>query len=233
MPKIPLIEELTNEPIPAGSQLMVEFDPSSQWYNASLTIAKGWLKSGGTVSYNTFAQPPNEIRLQLNSLGLDVAQHEKEGALQIVDWYTATLGKKSEEKFAMDSLKIHDASIAFATESMRGPPRPDMIVIADNQSVLARFNDERIWIEFHLTRTIPGLKSRQITAIRGVIRDIHSSWTYRQLEGGVDGVIDFKLEEVDEEARDVMRIRIMRNVGFDRKWHALRTGENFEVTLDK
>jgi alkylhydroperoxidase family enzyme len=52
LPKIPLIEDLTIEPVPAGTMLLVEFTGASQWYNAVLTISSGWLKSGGKVSYN-------------------------------------------------------------------------------------------------------------------------------------------------------------------------------------
>jgi len=45
------------------------------------------------------------------------------------------------------------------------------------------------------------------------------------LEATVDGIIDF--------TRDLIRIRSMRNVGYDREWHELKIGENFEVTLAK
>jgi KaiC/GvpD/RAD55 family RecA-like ATPase len=52
------------------------------------------------------------------------------------------------------------------------------------------------------------------------------------LEAAVDGIIDFKLEEVGEETINLMRLRSMRNVGFDSRWHRLRVKENFEVTLE-
>jgi KaiC/GvpD/RAD55 family RecA-like ATPase len=35
------------------------------------------------------------------------------------------------------------------------------------------------------------------------------------LEAAADGVIDIKLDETSEEARSMMRIRSIRNVGFD------------------
>jgi KaiC/GvpD/RAD55 family RecA-like ATPase len=53
------------------------------------------------------------------------------------------------------------------------------------------------------------------------------------LEDAADGVIDFKLEDVDEETRDAFRIRSMRNVAFDRRWHVLKIGENLEVSVEK
>ena len=38
MPHIPLIEDLTMGPVPAGSNISVEFAGASQWYGASVSI---------------------------------------------------------------------------------------------------------------------------------------------------------------------------------------------------
>jgi len=47
------------------------------------------------------------------------------------------------------------------------------------------------------------------------IEGAHSEWAYKQLEAAVDGVVDFRLDEQVEEARDIMRVRSIWNVGFD------------------
>ena len=72
MPHIPLIEDLTSGSVPPGSNLLVEFDPASQWYNAALTIAAGWLNSGGKLTYLLSSRAPDNIRSQLTRLGIDV-----------------------------------------------------------------------------------------------------------------------------------------------------------------
>jgi KaiC/GvpD/RAD55 family RecA-like ATPase len=105
--------------------------------------------------------------------------------------------------------------------------------VLDNGSNMARFNDERLWVEFILTRQLPRGPIWKTTLINPIVRGLHSEWVYRALEAAVDGIVDFKLEESGEETRHLMRIRNMRNVGFDRKWHVRGTGENFEVTLEK
>ncbi len=233
MPRISLIEDLTNGPIPAGSNLLVEFDAASQWYAASITIAAGWLRTSGTVSYNVYAQPPDNVRAQLARLGLGTEELERDDKLRIIDWYTATLGQKSPEKYAYDSLKVADLSIRFSKEQMRGPPLPDRLRINDNGSVTARFNDEKAWVEFMLTRGFPMSSSRKLTTILPIVKGVHSEWAYRQLEAAVEGIIDFTIEEVDEERKNFIGIRTMRNVLFDARWHPLRIGENFEVTLEK
>jgi KaiC/GvpD/RAD55 family RecA-like ATPase len=233
LPRIPLIEDLTVGPVPAGSNILVEFAGASQWYSASLSIVAGWLKSGGRVSYNILAQPPDDIRRKLNRLGLNASELEKEDTLRVMDWYTATLGQRSKERHKIDSLKVPDLSIHFSTEVMREPLQPDWMRMADNVSMLARFNDEKSWVEFILTRIFPGHRLRKSTGIVGFAKGMHSGWVYEQLEGAVDGIVDFKLEEVGGEMVNFMRIRSMRETGFESRWHPLKIGENFEVTLQK
>jgi KaiC/GvpD/RAD55 family RecA-like ATPase len=233
MPRLPLIEDLSIVPILPGSNILVEFDPASQWYNASLTIAAGWLRSGGNVSYIAQSQSPGDIRSQLRVLGLATEELERNDRLWITDLYTPSLGQKSKERFAPESLKVNDLSIWIARDAMVESSSPEFLVVAENNSVLDRFNDERNWVELLLTRPVPMSKPRQITQLIGVISGVHSAWAYKQLEAAVDGIVDFKLEEMGEETRDLMRIRTLRQGMFDRKWHELKISENSEVTLQK
>ena len=251
VPRIPLIEDLTSAPIPRGSNLLVEFDPASEWYNASINIAAGLLTAGEIVGYNVAAQPPERIRAQLGRLGLDARELEKLGRLRLTDFYTATLGQKSEEHYAFDSLKVADLSIMISTQLMRpvkeksapvGFGDPDNFLniflrIADNVSTLARFNEEKAWIEFILTRAFPLGTSLKQTQVFGLVEGLHSDGVYKALEAASDGVIDFKLEEVankvGQRAASIIRIRSMRDVPFDARWHRLKTGENFELTIEE
>ncbi|MGA2972071.1 MAG: ATPase domain-containing protein [Candidatus Bathyarchaeia archaeon] len=230
---MPLIEDLTKGPVPPGSSILVEFNPASQWHNASVTVAAGWLRTGGGVSYVAFSRPPDDVRSQLRQLELDVEELERTDRLWITDAYSASMGQKSKERFAVESLKVADLSIYIGREAMADSPAPEFLTIADNISVLDRFNAERNWIEMYLTRPIPMSKVRQITNLNGIIEGIHSDWAYKQLEAAVDGIINFKLDETTDSAQNLIRIRNMRNIGFDGRWHRLKTGENFEVTLEK
>jgi KaiC/GvpD/RAD55 family RecA-like ATPase len=233
MPKIPLIEDLTAGPIPAGSVLLVEFSGASQWYNTALTIAAGWLKQGGKVSYNAMSQPPDDIRTGLGRLGVNCDESEKGDKLRIWDWYTATLGKKSNERYSYDSLKVADISVRMLKDDMRQAPQADWLRIIENTSTWYRFNDEKPVMELELTRFIPSFKLRNSTAVRAIMRDVQSNWVVQQLEGAHDGIIDLKLDETTDPAQNMIRIRSMRNVGFDGRWHRLRMGENFEAALEK
>lgn len=245
MPRIPLIDELTTQPISPGSNLLVEYDPTSQWYAAHLNIAAGWLKAGGSLNYHIASQPRESVRAQLSRLGANVEELESGSILSgrrlvINDWYTATLSRPKGDETVVDSLRVADLSISWgqgekeAEASFRTSPsdRP-LLRIMDNASCLARFNEEKIWLEFVLTRLIPRAhKWKQVTII-GFINGIHSEHAYKTLEAAVDGVIDFRLEESGNETRDIVRIRSMRNPGYDRRWHQLKIGENLEVTIEK
>ncbi len=233
MPKIPLIEDLTHGPISPGTSILVEFDPSSLWYNATFTIAAGWLKSDGRVSYFLLTRPPDEVRAKLRQRGLDVSAFESKEKLRIYDGYTLTQGKKSKEKYSLPSLKTSDLSILVGKDVMPLPPAPDSLWMGENYSVLGRFNDERSWVDLVLNRFVPTLRQRQITTIGTVMIGVHSEWTYKQFESAFDGIVDFKVEELGGELRTMMRIKAMHDVAFDSKWHPLKVEENFEVTLEK
>ena len=231
LPRISLIEDLMMVPIPAGSALMVEFDPTSQWYAVSMTIAAGWLKTDGTVTYSVNEQSPDSVRAQFRRLGFDVQAIEKDERLVIFDGYTITLGRISNEKYAAQSLKAGDLSITYSREVMRAGPVPELLTIVDTVSSLARFNDDRAWVEFLLTRGIPSASLTKSTTIAGITKGLHPDSVYKQLEAAVDGVIDIKLDDASDPPRNLIRIRSMRNLRFDGRWRELAYGKNLDITI--
>lgn len=212
----------------------MEFDPASQWYNASLTITAEWLKTGGEVGYSVLTRTPDEVRAHLSRLGLKVEEFEKTGMLNIYDYYTVTLGQKSTDPGAVDSLKVAELSIMIAKTQLHATPSSyPVLAIGDNRSNLARFNDERSWVEYTLTRTMPSLKNTKAIGLGGVMIGVHSDWVYKTLEGAHDGIVDFKLEETGKGITNLIRVRSMRNVPYNSDWHSLKIGDNFEISLDK
>ncbi len=236
MPQIPLFEELTAAPIPPGSNLLVLFDAASEWYNAALTISAGWLQTGGRVHYNTSVQSPGSVRSQLKRLGLIPEELEKEDKLRIYDWYSVTLGGKSkEERDPVTSLKVQDLSPQYATWMKAGglDEGPNTLRIIDTGSTLSRYNDEKLYVEFILTRVFPRSPLWKATLVSPWVRGLHSDWLYASLESGADGIIDFKLDATQDPACNLLRIRNMRNVRFDGKWHRLKVAENLAISLEK
>ena len=74
---------------------------------------------------------------------------------------------------------------------------------------------------------------QKLIGIRGIAKGVHSEWAYKQLETAADGIIDFRLDEAVDPPQNLIRLRSMRNVGFDGRWHLIKIGETFEVTLEK
>jgi hypothetical protein len=106
MQRISLIEDLTFEPVPAGSTFLIEFDSASQWYNASFTITAGWLKQGGKVDYWIAAQPPEKMRSQLRKLGISNVEE---------------LGKRETRDLGLLHMPIWFASLSIRTKTRFEP----------------------------------------------------------------------------------------------------------------
>jgi len=184
-----------------------------------------------SVLYAVADQPPNSIRSQLTRLGMDTGKLEANNVLQIVDLYTPTLGIKSAEKYSAPSMKVQDASIAWAKALKEGKRFSDVLRIGDDHSVFARFNEDRAWVELIITRHVPLGPAMDSTAIVAYLRGVHPEWVYKRLEAAYDGVVEFKLDDSGEQMFDLMRIASIRNVGFDRSWHRLNVEDNLRVKL--
>ena len=130
-----------------------------------------------TLLLTTSVQIQSLAPLYPHTLGLDIEELERIDRLWITDAYSASLGQKSKERYAVGSLKVADLSIWVAREAMADSPAPEFLIIQDNVSTLDRFNAEKSWVEMYLTRPIP--MSRQMTNLHGIIEGIHSDWAMK------------------------------------------------------
>jgi KaiC/GvpD/RAD55 family RecA-like ATPase len=146
------------------------------------------------------------------------------------DFYIPTLGQKSKEKYT-GSLKVADMSIIFSQQILRSSKAPELLRIWDNASTLSRFNDEKNWVEFELTRRFSTAAVQNSNLILPVIRGIHSEWAYKQLETNADAIIDFRLDETGDQTRNIVRISNFRNVDFNSQWHQVEIKSNGEAIL--
>ena len=110
---------------------------------------------------------------------------------------------------------------------------PGVLYISDNTSAPARFNDERVYVEYVLTRVIPSYTMNQSIGLRGLLKGVHNEWVYKQLEAAHAGIIDFTVEQVGGEWKNFITLRSMRDVGHDSRPHPLKVDENLQVTLEK
>ena len=115
----------------------------------------------------------------------------------------------------------------FSREQFKLEPNPLRFRVTDDISTQARFNDEKSWVELQLTRGFPLASINKSTSVHGLMKGVHSDWVYSRFEAANDGILDVKVEEFEGEVRNRLRIRTMRNVGFDSHWHTLKINENF------
>ena len=109
---------------------------------------------------------------------------------------------------------------------------PGALVVQDSVSELLRFNEESIVLEFYLTRIIPHeIRKAKKVGLCGLARGVHTESFYKRLAGAVDGTIDVRVMERDNEVKNLLRIRNLKGQPHDTRWHEIAIKPNGETTL--
>ena len=75
---LPILGEMAPGGLTYGKNYLVEFDPHSLWYEASLTIAADSARHGTRTDYHTFAHIPGDVKEALRRLGVNEKRLEDE-----------------------------------------------------------------------------------------------------------------------------------------------------------
>ncbi len=232
----PFLKELVPGGFEFGSNLLVEFDSDSVWYETSLTIAAHALRAGIKIDYHNFQHTPSDIRKAFDRRGLDVKKLEDNDMLWIVDSFTVQTGadtSQDQSEVTQVSVKLSDWSIALARDLKTGisETMKRRLHIDDNTGTLLQYNEEKAIIDFWRTRYIPYSRARECVNIYSLLTNVASTSFYKQYESLSDGIIDFKSEERENELQHYVRMRSLRGRGCDSRWRKLRLSDNGEVTL--
>jgi len=253
---IPLLTELVPDGIKPGTIFLVEFDPESQWLAVAATITASYLRAGGCVGYVALLRSPETVRENLLALGVDVSAAANEGRFTLDDWYSATLSggrideggpaiiERIDGGLRWRSLKIAELSVLWLKDKKRSLESseffenwsPGALNIMESISQMLRFNEEKPYLEWLISRDHPSVRRAKRISFDGVLRGVHTESFYRQLEGDHDGVIDLRVMERDEEAKNFLRVRSVKGQPHDSRWHEIqikRNGEAALVTLEK
>ena len=248
---IPILTELIPDGVKPGTLVLVEYDPDSQWLAVATTITGGYLRAGGRVAYVASVRSPETVKQNLAALGVDVSATTSEGRFLLDDWYTATLtgGKLeggSQSVFEpinggsrARSLKIADLSVDWLKLSKQGPQGWDIVEswppgalnVSESMSQTLRFNEEKSYLEWFVSRVIPNVRKAGRINLNGVVAGVHSDSFYKQLESNFDGVIDLRVMERGEEAKNLLRIRSLKGQPHDARWHEIQIKRNGEAAL--
>lgn len=250
---VPLVKQLIPDGVKPGTIFVVEYDPESQWLAVATTIAAHFLLANGRVAYVAMVRSPEDVKYQLEALGVDVAAAQKDNRLLVDDWFSATLtgGRLESAGVQSDffepieggqrarSLKVADLSIAWLKDAKQGFQPYDVVEtwppgalgIGDSYSEGLRFNEENAFVEWMRTRVLPNERRAKRIHLAGFVLGIHSESIYKRMENACDGVIDIRVMERDEEAKNLLRVRSLKGQPHDSRWHEIEIKPNGEAVL--
>ena len=248
---IPLLTSLIPDGVKPGTLFLVEFDPESQWLAVAATIAAGYLRAGGRVGYMAQLRSPETVRENLVALGVDVSAATSEGRFTVDDWYSATLTggrlggegpsvvEPIEGGIRMRSLKVADLSVQWLKDMKQGfEPSgvfeawpPGALEILESGSQILRFNEEKPYLEWLISRDHPNVRRAKRISIDGILRGVRTESFYKELESDFDGVIELRVMERDEEWKNFLCIRSLKGQPHDARWHEIQIKRNGEAAL--
>lgn len=240
---IPFLKRVVPQGLSYGANYLVEFDASSLWYEASLTIAAEALKRGIRTDYHTFAHSPADVRAALTRL-VDLAALEADDTFRIWDSYTQQTGLGEPEKVGKvtprDPIDIHTLDLdRWAKDDMEGTGREvhgadsNRLHIDDDTSILLHFNEENAFIDHWRMHTLPYARIHEMAIIHAIVKGVFSEAFYKQLESFCDGIIDFRVEDRGGFIEHSMRVRLMRGKPHDTSWQRLRLREGGVVAVEE
>ena len=251
---VPVLAGLIPQGVKPGTIFQVEFDPDSQWFSIATTMAARYLQANGSVGYMAQARAPEDVKRDLEALGVDVTSAQKEGRLEVSDQYSATLTggrlepaggqtgliEQIEGGARFRSLKVADISVEMLKASRDeytgkldrlGTESPALLEIIESMSEVLRFNEEKPWAELMASRVTPRERMRKGVVLRGLVRGLHSEWLYKRMEAISDGIIDVSMREQEGESKSFLRLRSLRGQPYDGRWHRIDVQPNGEATL--
>jgi KaiC/GvpD/RAD55 family RecA-like ATPase len=219
---IPLFTDLIPGGVPYRTAFVIEYDADSSYYQILESTVHDLLNAGQLVSFFDYTRFPDQVRQDLKVLGSDIDALEAQGRFHLYDGYSATLGVKSKEKLAFESLKAADVSLYFLKMTKDEHPIRNDVGFSDNGSISLRYNDEKTFLDFYATRVIPRVKLHDRISFTAFVSGVHSAAFYKSIEDICDGVIDVKFDDSEGTPRTKLRIRAFKLGQFNGSWRHVK-----------
>ena len=102
----------------------------------------------------------------------------------------------------------------------------------NNFGTLLRYNDEKTFIDFWLTRVVPYCRAQGGIGLAAFLTDAASDSFYKQIESYADGIIDFSTKEKEMgRIEQYVRVRMAPGMKHVSGWRQLELLDNGEVVL--
>ncbi len=231
--RIPILADLIPAGVPYRTAFVIEYDADSSYYQILESTVHDLLSAGQVVSFFDYTRFPDQVRQDLRALGSDIDAHEAQGRFHLHDGYSATLGMKSKEKLAFESLKVADFSLYFLKMKKDENPIRNDVGFSDNGTVGLRYNDEKAFLDFYATRVIPRIKLHDRISFTAFVSGVHSTAFYKSMEDMCDGVIDVKLEDSEGTPQTKLRVRAFKLGQFNGSWRRVKFEALHATLTDK
>jgi len=96
---------------------------------------------------------------------------------------------------------------------------------------MLRFNEENAYVEFLRTRGLPNERRAGRIHLSGLVLGVHSESFYKRMENACDGVIEIRVMERGDEAKNLLRVRSLKGQRHDSRWHEIEIKPNGEAIL--
>jgi len=103
------------------------------------------------------------------------------------------------------------------------------LAIVESFSVLLRFNEEKAFLEWFENRNMQR-KLKRIN-LHGFGRGLHSDQFYKRLENVLDGVVEVRVMEREDQVKNLVRVTSLKGQPHDTRWHEIQIKPNGEATL--
>lgn len=220
--RIPILADLIPEGVPYRTAFVIEYDPDSSYYQILESTVHDLLSAGRVVSFFDYTRFPDQVRQDLRALGSDIDALEAQGKFLLYDGYSATLGIKSKEKLAFESLKVADISLYFLKMTKDENPIRNDVGFSDSGTIGLRYNDEKAFLDWYATRVIPRVKLHDRISFSAFVSGVHSTPFYKSIEDMCDGVIDVKFDDSMETPRTKLRVRAFKVGQFNGSWRYVK-----------
>src|SRR3989442_110537 len=184
-------------PVSTGFNLAIMGPPGVGKSTVCQELIKEASKSGLKCLYVVTNNPVDLVKQQLRDMGIvPVARNEP---VILVDMYSWLLGEHSPERFQIDNAS-DVAALSVVISSAAETAGDRSFVAFDTLSTLLAYNSEELCVRFmksHLAR----MKRHMNIDAYAIETGIHSNSFYNEVKATFTGVIEMKLEKMDEELR--------------------------------
>jgi KaiC/GvpD/RAD55 family RecA-like ATPase len=214
---VSVIDDLMIDGYPASSAVLALGDPDAGKATFCQQLTGERLKRGECGVYVILDNFPENIRLSMMRMGVDIKTYERQGKFTFIDCYSQHVGTKSSEKYSEDPANISNLSItiskALSEQSKVGP----IVLILDSFSTLIQRSGVRASLEFF--RSLIGkLRTVESTSLFLLNRRAFHPAILAATQDIADGVVEMKIEEEPSGLLNYLRITKMRGARHSTAW---------------